>query len=262
MFHTLAYSSSLAAAADFAAVTAIADPAFTSRNSRFIATDDIKLLAAYYLAASATRARFNAPTWNAYGRHQIFPIFRSATVPDDPRLADYRGWDLRVPQNEEIGVEGSNDAGAGDQATCLLWVAPAGANVNLPRGTHRLTARATYAITSVANTWAGPGALTFAENLRGGRYAVVGMAGIDANTLCARLIFPNGNTFSGRQLRPGFLLNNADGRIPAEPFRGGFGQYGVFNTFEPPQIEIFSVNAAAHTGELRMDLVYLGEGRG
>ena len=259
MFHTLAYSSSLAAAADFAAVSAIADPAFTARNNRFIMTDDVKLLMAFYLAAAARRARFNSPTWNAYGRHQIFPYYRSATIPDDPRVADYRDWDLRVPQNEEFGLEGSNDAGAGDQATGFLWVAPVGQNLNIPRGVHRFTARATYTITSVANTWTGPGALTFAENLRGGQYAIVGAAGEDANTLCARLIFPNGNNFAGRSMRPGFLLNNAAGRVPFDGFRGGLGQYGSFHSFETPQIEIFSVNAAAHTGELRLDLVYLGE---
>lgn len=259
MFHLLAYQSQLAAAAADADLAAVVDSEFTIRNNHPIFTEAIDKIAEFYNAANATRARFNVPSWNTYGRNQIYPVLRSATIPDLPFVADYRDMPQRFPMNEEIAVEGSNDAGAGDETYFAMFIAAPGWNRNLVRGAWRFNCRATYTITSTANQWSAAGNLTFAENLKGGWYAVNGMVTEEPNVLYTRLIFPRGNVISGRRFRPGCLNINAPGSRPWEGFSGGMGVWGRFHSFEPPQVEILANNAAAHTGEVRLDLTYLGD---
>lgn len=259
MFHLLAYFEQLAAAATDADINAVVDGEFTIRNNHPIFTEPYDLVGAFYNAADAVRARFNAPTLNTYGRHQLFPVLRSATIPDLPFVIDYRDYPIRLPIDEEIAIEGTNNAGAGDDTFVALLLAPPTWNRNLARGLWRFTCRATYNITSVDSAWSPLGAMTFAENLRGGWYAVLGMEVVDANVLYARLVFPRGNVVNGRRLRPGCLVDNAAGNRPWEGFRGGMGTWGRFHSFEPPQVEILANNAAAHSGEVRLDLVYLGD---
>ena len=259
MFHLAAYFEQLANVATDQDINAVADTEFTLRNSHFIFTEAYDLLGAFYSGTGALRARFNVPTLNTFGRHQLFPLARSATIPDMPYLIDYRDMPLRLPINEEIAIEGVNNAGAANDTNVALFVAPPTWNKNLPRGIWRLNMRATYAITTVAQTWSGGANLTFADNLRGGWYAVIGMEVVDPNCLYARLIFPRGNVVNGRRLRPGCLADNAFGARPWPDFSGGMGLYGKFHSFEPPTIEIIANDAAAHTGEVRLDLVYLGD---
>lgn len=259
MFTVLAYFENLGAAAADSDVNAVSDQEWTQRNNHFIFTDEVRLLGTFVHAASVTRARLNVPSLNAYARHQLWPIHRSATIPSDPRLGDYRNFPLRLPQNEELAVEGSNDAGAGEDFWSYFWLGTSNWNMQLPSALQRFTARATYAITSVDSAWSPLGNLTFAENLRGGMYAVLGMNVFDANAMLARLVFPRGNTYGGRRMRPGCLVQNAVGDTPNPMFMGGLGLWGTFHSFEPPQVEILANNAAAHTGEVRLDLAYLGE---
>lgn len=259
MFHLLGYYSSLAAAAADSDISALSDSEFSRRNNHFIFTEPYKILAIAYLAAGATRARFNVPSFNGVARMQIWPVERSVTITDDPMIQNFMDYPLDVPVNEEIAIEGSNDAGAGDPTTALLWVAPPGFNRNLPRGVQRLTVRFTGAVAGVANTWSADGAITFAENLKGGMYAVVGCQVFDAGVQAFRLNFPNSTIVNGRKLRPGGLATEAIGNRPLDLFMGGMGEWGRFHSFEPPQLQILANATGASTQEGRLDLVYLGD---
>ena len=259
MHHLLAYNASLGVAAANADVAMVADQEFTARNNHLLTQDDFRLLAAAYLAASATGARISAPTLNGFARHHIWPIHRSATIPDDPRLQDMRMNPLRLPAGEEIAVEASNDLGAAtERSTAFLWLAGPSWSTTIPTGIQRLTVRATYSITTTAYSWSALGALTFAENLRGGRYTIVGLNVFDANSLAVRLVFGRGNMVNGRRMRPGVLCQNAVSDRPNPVFMGGLGVYGEFLTIEPPQVEVYATNTAAHAGECRVDLIYSG----
>lgn len=259
MFHLLAYQGALGAAAADTDLTRVVDGQFSDRNNHFIFTEPYNLLLAYYQAASATRARFNVPSINGIGRHQLWPVERSATIPDWPGIQDMRDYPMPLPQNEEIAIEGSNDAAGADQTTALLWLASQGWNKNLPRGLQRLVIRATAAATGVAAAWSGDAALTFSDNLKGGWYSIVGCQVFDAGSLAYRFNFRNGNTVNGRKLMPGTLCQEAIGNTPREIFMGGLGVYGQFHSFEPPAVQVYANGAGATTGEMRLDVVYHGE---
>lgn len=261
MFHLLAYEEALAAGAASADLDAVPDSEFSQRNSHYIFSEQYNALAMYYAAASATAARLNMPTINAIGRHQLWPVLRSATVPSDPRLQDLRNWPFALPLNEELAVEGSNNLACGtENSTCLLWIAPPTWTRNLPRGLMRVNVGFTAAVAGVAQSWSALGNITFNENLRGGNYAVVGCEIFDAGTLAFRLIFPKAYMYQGRKLRPGALCTEAIGNLPALEIGDTFGEWGRFNTFEPPQLEIYANATGASAQVGRMDLIYLGGG--
>lgn len=265
MFHTVAYNANPAGpSAANADLTAAVDTILTTRNNHLIFTDDFRLGLAYGIGQTITQLRFNAPSLNAYFRHHVWPLdtgaANPATVPDRPALVDYLSQPLLMPENEEVALEVSNGAAGAERDSALLWLFTPDHQLMIPTGMIRLTARATYAITTAsAFAWSGAGVFTFAENLRGGWYSVVGFNVFDAGTVAARLIFPRGKPYDGRILRPGVLAQQATGNRPDPRFMGRIGVYGKFHSFEPVQVEIFSNTAAAHTGECRLDLVYHGE---
>lgn len=262
MHHLLAYEEDLASNAADADLDAAVDGEFSQRNSHYIFTEQYNLLAAHYIAPNATRARFNLPSLNGIGRHQIWPLNRSATVPSRPGIQDLRGYPMPLTVNEELGIEGSNDDGVDtDQAVCLLWIASPQWTPQLPRGLQRLVIAATAAPTGVAVAWSGDAAITFLDNLRGGWYTVVGMQVFDAGAFAYRLNFRNSTTVNNRKLRPGCITQEAIGNTPDTMFMGGLGVWGHFHSFEPPTVQCFNLAAGATAGVIRLDVIYHGERR-
>ena len=262
MFHLLHYFLSSAAGDANVDMTAGVDDEFSRRNSHYIFTEDYAAICAADLGVSATRSRLNVPRITAIARHQIWPVNRSATPPSNPRVADWRDYPVDLPQDEEIAIEESNDLAMGNEdRTVFLWIAPRVAwNRNLPRGEQRLMVRVTASVARTADSWSALGALTFAENLRGGWYSVVHAYCQSANLRAFRLVFPRMPLIGGRKMRPGSLATNAVGNLE-EPFMPGFfGEWGRFHTFEPPQLQVYGDAAGADTQELRLDLIYMGAG--
>lgn len=261
-FHMLAYEELTAQGATNEDLDALVDPIFSTRNSHYIFSENYNLLAAFACGGDMTDVRFNIPSINTVGRHHVWPVERSTTIPDYPRIQDLRDFPLPLPVREELAIESSNNDGAAtDQANVFLWIAPPGWNLNIPRGIQRITIAATGAVAGVAQAWSAAGAITFAENLRGGYYSIIGAQCFDAGTLALRFVFPRGNEVNGRQLRPGILCTEAIGNSPLEENMGGFGVLGSFDTDEPPQIEIYANASAASAQVLRIDLVYHGNSK-
>ncbi len=260
MFHLLANSAALGVAAANAEIAAVADQEFASPNNRFIFTEDYELFGAYYVAASATDLRLNMPTVNGIARHHVSPLQRNATIPSLPEVVDYRRDPIKLPVKESLVWEGSNNLGLlTEVSTVFSFIRPLGEVFTQPRGLQSLTVAATYTLTTTIGAWTGPGNLTFAEQLKGGWYSVVGVQGIEANILAMRLIFNRPFFHKGRKLRPGWLGTNALGNVSQRDFAKGLGEWGRFHTFEPPQIDVFAIDAAAHTGDLSIELVYHGD---
>lgn len=257
----LAYQGTATLAAPNTKITAVADPIFSQRNTNFIFSEDYQMLASFYHGVTPTVARFNVPTWNTLGRQQIWPLEQSATIPDLPQMLDYRDFPLAFPKREEIAIEASCSAAGPEQHEAFLWIAPPGLNRNLPRGQQRIMVRATAAAPGTTLVWGALGAITFAENLRGGYYSLIGAQCFDAGTLAIRFLFPRGPQYGGRVLRPGILCTEAIANSPLKENMGGFGVLGAFDTDEPPQIEIYANATGASVQELRLDLIYHGNTR-
>lgn len=260
MFHLLAYNVNAGANAADTDMTAAVDAEFSRRNSHYIFSEQYNLIGAYAAAPSLLRVRTNIPSINAIGRHQVYPINVDADVPADPDVQDLRDYPMPLPMNEEVALEVTNNLAMGNEQTYgFLWVAPPAWNKNLPRGLQQLNIRATGAVAAVAQSWSSAGALTFADNLRGGWYAIVGAQCFDALTLALRFIFPKAPMYQGRKLRPGILCQQSFAEKPWRAQSLGYGEFGRFHSFEPPQIEIYASNTAASVQEIRLDIVYLGE---
>jgi hypothetical protein len=264
-FHLMAYGVTAGVNDANVDMTAVPDVIFTARNNHFIFSEPYELIAAMHMGASALRVRSNWPSLNNYGRHQLWPVNRAAVPPSFPRIDDYRGRPLKLPTNEEVAFEESGNLGAATELETLsLWIAEPGRNYNLPQGTARLTVRATAAVARTAFTWSGGGVITLSDNLVGGWYALCGAYCFDVNCRMFRFIFPQYQSGQRRNYRPGSYCTNAIGNLETPTgtdfFNESLGVWGVFNTFELPQLEVFGDVAGASTQELRLNLVYLGGG--
>lgn len=246
-------------------MVAVSDPNFTRRGGasgvgHYIFTEPYRLLGACHLGASATDARFNVPSWNAIGRQHVWPVNRSATIQSDPRVMDLRRYPWEIPLNEEVAIEESGNLGAAtEQEFCLVWIAPPSWNMNLPRGQGMFCLRFTATITVVANAWSADAAITFAENIKGGVYAVVGMEAQAAGLIGCRLNFPRAVLVNGRKLLPGDLGTQAIGNQDPRWENMPFGEWGRFHSFEPPQFQALSISGGGTSIEGRLWCIYLGQ---
>jgi len=243
-------------------MTAVTDAEFTTRNSHFIFTEDYRLRCCVGMGATITRLNFFVPTWNAYTLQNVWPLMlSSANITSPPRTAWFNGSLPIIPQNEEIQLNVTD--GASENAAAFMIIQTPNLSMNLPAGQQTINVRATCAITQVANAWAGPGALTFQQNLRGGVYSIIGGQVVGSGTAAWRLIFPRSRFYMGRRLRPGWIAQQAIGDLPDPLMQGNefvFGEWGRFHTFEPPQLEVYSIaGTSAITHELRLWMVYLGQ---
>ena len=262
-FHLLGFTASLGAAAANTALGAVADAEFSRRGTAgsetYVFTEPYKLLAASHNAASATRARINMPTLNEVCRAQIYPPNRSATIPSNPQIADYRDSPIDLPENEDLGIEASNDAAGAEQTYVFCWIAAPNWTKQIRKGLRRIVVRAQSTASRVANTWGADGALTFPDQtLKGGWYSINGVEVVEATTLAWRINFNRAPMVAGRKLRPGGLATQAIGNIPLDKGITAFGELGVFHTFELPQLGVFSNATGAGAQEVRLDLTYLG----
>lgn len=262
MFALLAYDSALGVNAADTQVNAVADPEFSVRNNNFMFSEDYNLIAAFYHAANATRARLDVPSINGVGRHQLWPVERSATIPDMPGFQDQRDYPMPLPTFEEVGLQGSNNLGAAtEQSRGYLWLGTSDWSRSLPRGARqKVCLRATATIATVADAWSADTALTLADNIRGGVYIVIGAQVQAANSLAFRLNFRNGNLYRSRKLRPGALCADAIGNTPRWEFDMGFGVWGSFQSMELPAIQVLATAAAGVAHEIRLHCLYMGEG--
>lgn len=261
MFHAMAYEEDLGTVVN-SDLDAVNDQIFMRRNDHFLFTEPYMMLANAYLAPSALRARTNIPHLNAYNRHHIFPIQRSATVVSDPNIQDLRKAPLDIPLNEELAWEVETDGpamGTESSKVVMLIGAPHWTK-EIPPAIQRITVRATAAAAGTIVAWGADGALTFPDQaLRGGVYSLIGCQCFDAGSVAFRFIFPRQKFSQGRQLRPGGLCLEAINNIPWYPLDDGMGEWGRFHTFEPPTVQVFANATAASVQELHLTLLYLGD---
>lgn len=257
MFHLLAYGLATGGAVTLSDMAAATDGEFSQRNNHIIFSEDYNLLAQYSSGATITRMQTNVPHINYLNPHVFYPLNLSLTVPTNPAVPDYRAYPIKLPQNEEIAIQVSDSAS--EQANSFLWIAPPSWNMQLPRGEQRLTIVATASVVTVANAWSGFSNITLASTLRGGVYAVNGIACIAAATLAFRINFPRRKMYNGRKLIPGDLATQTFGLIPNKFGMSWLGEWGRFNTFELPTIQAYANASATVTHTLFIDVSYLGD---
>lgn len=265
-FHLALYTATTAGAVVLQDLSAVADPVLSQRNNHYTLTDNWRLIMAQVLSALGTEAVIKSPTWNAQTLFSIDPLQKSATQPSPPLVSYMPGYGPTFAQDEEIQVQVSDTSAGGTQITAALWLAPPNWNQNVPRGLPPLTffeCNVTVTATLLLNSWSALAQLTFEQGLRAGVYAIVGARFYIPNALFFRFLFPRSTTYNGRSMRPGGIVDNAIGNQAwytnlnkAAPL----GVWGKFQTYELPQIEIYSSAAAASaTYNGRLALVKLSD---
>jgi hypothetical protein len=271
-FATLIYNASAAGVnASNLDMVAATDPDFSQRNSHYIFTEPYRLLGAALVGASVTRGRYQVPHWNAIGETIIFNANRALQPPSNPQWDWYIGYPSIIPMEEEFQVQVSNNLGASTEIeNCVLQLITEDWSANIPRGVdiganagkYIFPIRVSFTVTPTLNAWSGPQILTFSQSLRGGVYAVVGGVLQGSNSVAWRVIFPRYRLYHGRKLRPGGLIQNAIGDVITnqwDPWVVSMGEWGRFQTFEPPTIEVFGTAAASTTYQGFLWVSYLGE---
>ena len=237
-FTIIAAEESLTAASVRTELDAIAQDGFTWRNNHFIFSEDWFLIGAYIGGVDLQNMRWNVPEWNIYGRQHLQPTNNDADVPDNLEWIDFRDRPFKLPRNTELALEGVQDNVAAQDSRTVLWIAPPNWSRQRPRGLHRTILRGTTAsVTTVANVWTAPAALTLDENPQGGVYAVCGCYAQFLGPFAYRIHFPRMRPTQGRIIYPGGLCQQDTDERPL-PLDVPGGEWGRFHTFELPQFSI------------------------
>jgi hypothetical protein len=232
-FTLVAWNENFTAAATLDALTAAADPHVRVSGDDVWIPEALPMLAGYkVLGSTVTQARIESPTLRTLTPIDVSPL-DTATEPTG------RGLSVLQPNNPKAvgGGEALNvkcSVSAAGRAIGLAWLCdgPLAAITG-----EIFTVRATSSTTLTANAWTN-GALTFAQSLPKGRYAVVGMRAISAGLVAARLVFP------GYAWRPGCIGYDAENDTEDNEFRGGrMGSWGEFDHDVPPTVDFLSISA-------------------
>lgn len=247
MFHVLAFA---AAALDQTAgdvqEPAVSDDVFSIRNNSFQIPFDMNLFGVYSAGLNKTRARIKTASLISRGFPQIWPFSITVLPPNPIPFMDLRDMPITLRREEDFRVDGSAPVAVGNNVSTLAFVSDAPFSGVLPYRDLRIL-RFTANVTAVAQAWSNLGAITFQDTLEGGQYAICGMHVQGANVIAARLQLQN------QVWRPGCIGNAAaQSQMIEYPLMGGFGVWGMFNTYSLPQIQSLenAAGASALTGWL------------
>jgi hypothetical protein len=246
--HTLAFTKLDGAAATDEDIPAVTDNVVTVQNGHYIVQEDMYLLAAYHRNAGAINAKISTPTLRRVAIPSIQPVNVNAAPITLPPMLFFPPAKLTIPAIDEIAWLASNSGIGGIRAVGLLWLNTRSHNFNIPPG-DTYTVRFTSTITGTTVVWTS-GSISFEQTLPAGRYAVVGLDIIGANTECARLVFLGGG------FRPGVVVRPAVSNYMWDYFRqGDSGVFGEFESTALPNLEVFQTTGGAQTYTGFMDLV-------
>lgn len=256
--HLVAYAASLGAGPNLDTAFA-SDDVLMSRNSHMILTTRYNLIEAIPFGALINRSRFGNASMQRYSFQHLHPLMVSATVVNDPVPMDLRDFPMELPMNEEITIESGNSAVGPTVTGAILRLATPDWSMSQPGVLARITTRATAVVPAgTTTTWGALANLSFERDLINGVYVVLGVAVVAPGAIAFRVRFIDQPSINGKQHRPGGLVQQSHATQPYPQWKDGFGEWGRFHTFSPPQIQTFG-DAAGGTYEVRLVLGYLGE---
>lgn len=234
-WHLLAYySNDVASDASLVTAGTVTDQAINSVTGGYFLPEDFKLGWAYAGNDAFTQVRLNQPSLREPFLPSIAPFSLTTLPANVPPIVLYGDYGPKLYKNETLGVQWSRGTVAASDAYTLLGITKG--KRAIPPGP-RIPMRFTAAITIAEGTWA-LGAMTFADTLPSGKYAVVGMDVFGTNLLAARL------AFSGGGYRPGILAQGAQGEWNGAAMPHDYmGLWGTFDNTVQPQLECFGVGA-------------------
>jgi len=244
-FTLVGYSESIDSAA-LTELAALSDQHVTvSGNDILIPEFASKLGAVGFFGATISQGQFSTPSLRERSLIDVRPLNVGAEPLGRKTFASY--WENPIPLEPGEGARAlaAEEASGAEQETALVWLIDEISAV--PEGEVE-TIRATSATTLTAYDWT-LCQLTLTQQLRSGRYAIVGFRAESAGAIAARLVIP------GSPYRPGTIaFDTASDEQPAEFRNGGLGSWGEFEHTFIPQVEMLSVSADT-SEEFYLDIV-------
>jgi len=254
MFSIAAYSTSFAAPQIDTDVPALTDPTWSINAANHILPQtDLYIRWAYAMALLITRARIKTPRMLAIGRPCIRPIEQAAGPSSRPQIAEYWRAPIRLAKLEELAIQLSTTTAVAERNYVILALGDQ--SFTATQG-DVFTVRATSTFASVANAWAS-GSFALDDTIAVGKYAVVGLEVQEVTGIAARLIFV-GSQGQGvpPQYRPGVIINPSLGNQGTRFFRWGIqGDYGRFDSFALPNLEVINTAAGVVLRDVYLDIV-------
>lgn len=252
MLTTVVYSDSTSAAQTDTDCPLVNDPSVSILNSHPIFPVPLWIMWVLALGLTVTRVRISTPRLKPIVRPVVAPVDQSATVTDGFRALEYFRHPVMLNPVEEVQMLRTNTTAVAERDVIVLTVGDG--NFNIPQG-ELYVSRGTTSYTPTVTTWSA-GAITLDDTLQVGRYSIAGLRVVSANTPAARLIFP-GAPVAGAlpQIRPGVPGCGSD-TFQGYPWTrfGTLGEYGQFESFAVPQLEVYQTTATANP-EVFFDLI-------
>lgn len=259
MLWTFAYTDSTSAAQTDSDLKFLADQSIVPDGANHpLLPLPLKLMWAYACGLTLTRVRINTPKFRPFARPLIRPIEGAANPSSRPQLSE--NWRNPIGFNAVEGIQllRSNTTGVAEQDFGILTVGDG--NRNVPQ-MDEYAMRFTTTFTPTALVWSISGAISLDDPLTAGQYAITGFELAAAGGVSARLVFPGpqqGNPLP--QARPGILCPTSLVSQCTRYFRHGYlGEFGRFESFQPPQIEVLFTAATANP-EAYIDVVFTRPG--
>lgn len=252
MFTTVAYTDSTSTAQTDTDIFALSDPSMTILNNHFIFPAPVQAYWVYGLGLTMTKLRLSTPRLRPISRPVIEPVDASATPTENFRIVEYWRHPIRLNPVEEIQFLRTNTTAVAEQDFVGLTIGDA--NMNVPQGDMYFS-RATTSFTPTINVWSS-GSLTMDDTLQVGRYSIIGLRVNNSGGVLGRLIFPApAQQGLMQQFRPGVKVSQSSHDEGIFWMRYGMmGEYGQFESFALPQVEVLAASATANP-EVLLDIV-------
>jgi len=247
-FHLALYNSNVTQNVD-TDLAAVPDNILTIVNNHFLPQRPCELLFTAAASTNLARARVETPTLRQLARPFVRPVSQAVGWGYPQRIDDMRDVAVQLRATEEIQMYGFQTGAAAEQMFGAIGLGFGG--YSRPAGSVS-TMRGTATTAAGVRTWTQLTGVTWTDTLPQGVYSVVGLEVQSATAIAARLLFEQ------QSLRPGCLSIQSLGTGADEMFRnGGMGEWGRFNSYALPNIEVFC-NAADAAHEIYLDLVKVG----
>ena len=199
-----------------------------------------------------------SPSMRDEGKLYINPINHmadsDAETSDPIAVYDIRNNPRPLVSDENASVVANSNTSAA--AFQWLFVSFAAGPLT-PVSGNIITQRATSSTTVTARTWTDC-TLSFTNNLQFGSYQIVGLRGVGATMVGARVNFKGSSGIGENQwYRPGVACSDSSISTSAPGSRfGESGVFGVFQSTTPPSIEVVC-DAADSAQEFFLDLIQI-----
>lgn len=233
-------------------------------NNRLLTSVPMNLVAAFAISAPSlspiTAMRVSTPQTRKIANIQLVPTATTVgavgvfTVPSNPNVAALTN--INLARQEEILVEGMVGNIGSPTPVIYTFLGLQDQLQPVPAGP-RYWVRFSGSYSAPGSVqWQAASSFAFEDTLAAGMYAVIGMEVQLKSCLAARLIFDN------QVFRPGCVGTEAAGQRTAAMFYdGSLGEWGRFDSYSPPRLEIFTVGTSSTGYQGSLYVVALGTGQ-